>query len=362
MNKPTFAFIVHSRNRSDLPRKFPILKLLPNSIFDWITLNAPPFVVSKITGLINNKGEVVEGLVIGITMTAHQLLEHKELASKRVVQASQYAKSKGARFIGLGAMTASLARGGKDVIENVSDVYVTTGRTYTTKNISEYIDYCVEKFGLAKNKIKIGIIGAAGGIGSGTAIILARKNYKNFVLIDLERKLDNLKKKIEVIERHASDLSITISHQISEVSECEIIIAATSAPEVVLKSEDVAPGTIIINDAQPSDVSPEILKTRKDILVIEGGVLTTPNINCHFNMGLAKKSDVFSCLAETLLLTYRDSKNHYSIDDFDPNLYKELEEDGIKIGFKISDLQNELGYISKQQLEEFAKIIQSRHM
>lgn len=361
MKKDTkFAFIVHSRNRSDLPRKFPVLKLLPRFLFDMITLKAPPFIVSRITGLIDKNANPIDGIVIGIPMTAHQLLEHRELASKKVIQASELAKLKGARFIGLGAMTASLTRGGRDVIDNLKGVYVTTGRTYTAKNISEYVDYCIGKFNLDKNKIKIAIVGAAGGIGSGTAIILAKKGYKKFTLIDLERKLDHLKKRIEIIEQHAADLLIEVSHQISSVSGCQIIIAATNAPEVVLKTDDVTSGTIIINDAQPSDVSPEILKTRKDVLVIEGGVLTTRNINCHFNMGLAAKNDIFSCLAETLLLAYDDSKNHYSIDDFDPDLYQDLHDNGKKISFAISEPQNELGYISKQHIEEFAKIIQAR--
>jgi predicted amino acid dehydrogenase len=359
-NNTRFAFIVHSRDRSDLPRKFPILKFFPNFIFDLITLKAPPFIVSRVTGLQDKNNQDIEGIVIGIPMTAHQLLEHRALASKKVLQASKLAKSKGANFIGLGAMTASLTRGGRDVIDNIKDICVTTGRTYTTKNVSEYVDYCIEKFNLDKNKVKIAIVGAAGGIGSGTAIVLARKGYKNFLLIDLERKLEHLKKRIEVIEKHALDLSIEISHQISRVSESHIIIAATSAPEVVLMSYDISPGTIIINDAQPPDVSPEIIRSRSDVLVIEGGVLSTLNINCHFNMGLVQKSDIFSCLAETLLLAHRNSNNHYSIDDFDPNLYQVLYDDGKKVGFRISKLQNELGYIPKQQLEEFAKIIRAR--
>lgn len=361
MSTPRFAFIVHARRRSDLLRKFPIMRLLPESVFDWITLHMPPFVVSKITGLKGPDGKDMEGVVMGIAMTAHQLLEHRELALKRIIQASKLAESKGARFIGLGAMTASLSRGGRDVIDHLPNVYITTGRTYTTKNISEYIDHCVSRFGLNKETVKVGIIGAAGGIGSSTAIVLARKGYRNFVLVDLERKLETLKKRILAIEEHSSEASIVVSHQLSAIADCGVIVAATSAPEVVLKSEHVQPGTIIINDAQPSDVSPEIVENRKDVLVIEGGVVASQNINCHFNMGLAKKTDIFSCLAETLLLAYGDAKIHYSVDDFDADLYEHLEEQRHKIGLQISDFQNDLGYIPKRQLEEFDRIIRARY-
>jgi hypothetical protein len=50
MKKYDFAFIVHSRDRTDLPRKYPILRYVPNIVFDWITLNLFPIIVSNISG------------------------------------------------------------------------------------------------------------------------------------------------------------------------------------------------------------------------------------------------------------------------------------------------------------------------
>ncbi len=361
MNKPDFAFIVHSRDRSDLPRKFPLLKFLPNKIFDFITRILPPFIVSKITGLVKPDGKESWGIMIGIPMTAHQLIEDRELALKRILQAINLAKLKGAKYIGLGAMTASLSRGGKDVVEHISNVIVTTGRTYTVKNITDYIFYCINTFNLNKEQVTIGIVGAAGGIGSGVATMLARAGFKKFVLIDLERKLEHVKNKIISLEKETIDLDIKISHQIPLVSMCDIIIAATSAPEIVIRSEDVAPGTIIINDAQPSDISPEIVKNRKDVIVIEGGVLHTRDIKCHFNLGLQDKNDIFSCLAETLLLSYRNSPQHYSMNELDVNFLHELSEDGKKLDFSISKLQNNDGYISKNSIELFSYSLMVKH-
>ena len=193
MKKIDFAFIVHARNRNDLIKRYPLLRFIPNYFFDFLILHKHPFIVSKIDGLSDKFGKPKTGVVIGISMTAHQLIENRKLASKRVIQASRLAKKYGAKYIGLGAMTSSLTFGGKDVIDNVDDIYITTGRTYTIKNISDYVDYCVKLFNLNKNTIKIGVVGAAGGIGFGVSIILAKKGYKKFTLIDLERKLDNLK-------------------------------------------------------------------------------------------------------------------------------------------------------------------------
>lgn len=358
MKTADFAFIVHSRDRSDLPRKFPWLKLFPRSIFDLITTHLPPIVVSKISGLLDSSGNALSGIVLGIPMTAHQLLEHREKALKRIIEAVRIARSRGAKYVGLGAMTASLSKGGRDVISQIDNVYVTTGRTFTVMNITEYVLLCVKIFGLNPNNVRIGIVGAAGGIGSGVAISLARKQFKKFKLIDLERKLINLQERIKTLESHSEDLDIEISHHVSEISSCDIVIAATSSPEIVIKSEDVNPGTIIINDAQPSDISPEILRERTDVLVIEGGVLHAPNIDCHFNFGLSHKNDVFSCLAETLLLTNLNIEKHHSIDDFDADLYTRLEDKAKDFGYSRC-MQNDMGIISDIRIEEFAKMRKS---
>lgn len=356
-----FAFIVHSRDSSDLARKFYWLKFLPTSFVNFICFNLPPFVVSKITGLKSVTNENLSGIVIGIPMTARQLLEHKDAGLRRIISSVRLAKKKGAKFVGLGAMTSSLSRGGRDVIDNISEVYVTTGRTYTIKNITDYVEWCVSKFNLNRRTVNIAVVGAAGGIGSGVAISLAKNGFKNFKLIDLERKLTHLKKHIEVLLNHSDDLIIDVSHQISSVISSDIIIAATSAPEVIIKSVDVSPGTIIINDAQPSDVSPDIINNRPDVLVVEGGVVRSENIDCHFNFGLSSKKDIFSCLAETLWLAHNDIKEHHSIGEFDQKLLNKMREDSQKLGFSISKLQNTKGYISENYIDSFAKIIATRN-
>lgn len=361
MKNADFAFIVHSRDRSDMLRKFPALKLMPKFFFDKLTMALPPFVVSHISGLTTSAGKEATGLVIGVPMTAQQLLENREKAGKKILQAVRLGKSKGASFVGLGAMTASLTRGGKDVMESISDVYVTTGRTYTIKNIVEYVEYCVELFALNREKITVGVVGAVGGIGSGTTIALAQKGFKRFMLIDVERKIPHLHGHLERLNNLFPDLKINVSHKVESIKDCTIVVGATSAADVVIHPHHVTPGTIIINDAQPSDVSPEVLKTRNDVLVIEGGVLHAPGIDCHFNFGLMDKHNIFSCLAETLVLAHRNQKEHSSIGEFDLSFFKSIDDHGKKLGFKISKLQNEHGYVKDDFLSKFATIIASRN-
>lgn len=360
MQTNSFAFIVHSRDRSDLPRKYPILKYLPRRLFDYLTVRLPPFVVSQISGLKNKNGTSINGLLIGIPMTAHQLLEDRELALDKILQAINLARSKGAKYIGLGAMTSSLSSGGRDIISKTSDVLITTGRTYTIKNITDYVMFIVSRYNLDINNIKIAIVGAAGGIGSGVAMLLAKKGFKKFLLIDLDRKLNFLRERIVEINKFGENLDIEISHQVSGLQSSNIIVAATSAPEVVIRSSDVSPGTIIINDAQPSDISPEIINFRDDVLVIEGGVLSAPGINCHFNMGLANKSDIFSCLAETLIMAHSMDNHHYSIENLDLRFLKKISVTGKNLRFDVRNIQNSSGMIPAHKIKKVLKLLKNK--
>ncbi len=77
-------------------------------------------------------------------------------------------------------------------------------------------------------------------------------------------------------------------------------------------------------------------------------------------MGLAHKNDIYSCLAETLLLTYNNEGTHYSIEGAELALLPSMERDAAVLEFSISDLQNDTGYIAQNHLLEFAKIIEQR--
>lgn len=346
MNKIKFAFIVHSRYRDDIVRKYQFLKYLPNFLIDFVTFNLRPIKVSKITGLIDkNLNEEIFGIIIGIPMTARQLLENRSVALRRIIQAVNKASNLGAKYIALGAMTSSLSRSGLDIIDNIpKDISITTGRTYTAKNICDYVVYYTGKFNLDISKTVIAIVGAAGGIGSSVAINLSRKGYRNFILVDLERKLSNLYGHIEKMNNYSNSLNVESTHKLENISKAKFIIAATSSPEIVIKSSDVNSGSIIINDAQPSDIDPWIIENRKDVIVVEGGVLHTNSIDCHFNFGLHHKNDIFSCLAEAILLTYQNINGHKSIREMDLELLKEFEDVSVDLGFKICP-QNILGEI-----------------
>ncbi len=356
------GFLVHARNHRDLIRKFPILKFLPNKLIDWIAVSLPPIIVSKITGLTNLDNQPIGGYIIGMTMTARQMIEDRQKATRKIIQACRYAEKKGVGIIGLGALTASFSKGGLDILPHVKELGVTTGRAYTTKTVTDYVKHCVEEFGFSKQSVKVAIVGAGGSVGSSCAKLLASWGIKNMLFIDLPKRAEHLKKTIEHLkEVHLNNgvaLDIQTSHAIADIKGWDIIITATSAPEALLHTEDISAGTIIINDAQPSDVPKEVIKERDDILVIEGGVIRTPGIRCNFNLGLADREDTFCCLGEVLVLARNEKFDHFATGELQEHLVSEIEEMSKGMGFGISKFQNDVQrYIPDAQIERVREII-----
>lgn len=364
------GFLVHARNHRDLIRKFPLLRYLPTRIIDWIAVTLPPIIVSKITGLTTKEGGPIEGYIIGITITAHQMIENREKATKKIIQACKYAEKKGVGIIGLGALTASFSKGGLDILPHVKELGVTTGRAYTTKTVTDYVKFCVEEFGYSKASVKIAIVGAGGSVGSSCAKLLAAWGIRNMLFIDLPKRAEHLKNSVENLQSvhlsrqnlqqgQASDImNIQISHAISDIKGWDIIITATSSPEALLHTEDLDPGTIIVNDAQPSDVPKEVIKGRDDVLVIEGGVIHTPGIRCNFNLGLVDREDTFCCLGEVLVLARNEKFDHFATGELQEHLVSEIEEMSQGMGFSISKFQNDVQrYIPDAQIENVRTII-----
>ena len=77
------------------------------------------------------------------------------------------------------------------------------------------------------------------------------------------------------------DIKIKTSSQIISIKVADFIITATNTPEAVITPEDLKSGAVVIDDAQPADVSLEVFD-REDVLAIEGGLLYTPDIKNHF--------------------------------------------------------------------------------
>jgi predicted amino acid dehydrogenase len=356
-----FAFIVHPRSRYDVTRKYPFFKYIPDGVANLITKYFWPVTLSRMTGLKSQiDGKEIKGYLITVLITARQMVENRPLALKRILQACVLAKKKGAKIVGLGGLTSSFSRGGLDLVDKV-DINVTTGHAYTSYNIQQNIITLVNYMTLDKKKIWVGIVGAAGSIGSMSAKLLAREGFRNLLLIDLERKHHHFAELVAEMKKFNPEANIEQTHQIGQIKKCDVIVAATNAPEALIRAEDLKGGAIIVDDAQPSDVHPGVFD-RKDVLVIEAGVTHTPGIINNFNFGLKNRQDNFCCLAEVFILASHEWDDHYVINRATLEHVDEIAAWGKKLNFKIGSFQNFRESISDEKLLYVKNIIKKNEL
>lgn len=359
--KPSdFAFIAHPRDIKEISNKYFLFNLLPLSIATFISRYILWTVIaSRITGLKDINGNPIDGLFIGIPILPTDMINNKKWAKKRIIRAVKFAKKTGVSIVGLGGITASLTRGGLDIVENV-DIAVTTGHATTTYTVIENVLKIIKFIEVDISILKIAIVGAGGSIGSSCAKILALKGIKNLILVDIERKQDLVDKVTnEITALTENNLEILKSFSVDDIQKADIIIGATNSPEAIIKSNHLKSGTIVINDAQPSDIDPEVIWERNDVVVIEGGILHAPDINPHINIALYKKSDIFSCLAEVMVLCQKGHFKHYTLGRFKIELVNEIAKDIKKAGFYLAEWQNSQGGIDDDRLNKVKNIIKN---
>lgn len=238
-----FAFIVHPRHLKDVYRKFFFFKYFPENFTNFILSKLWPVTVSKITGLksLKTKKEI-PGYVISIPITANQMLEDRNLAVNKIVQALQMAKNKGVKIVALGALTSSVSHGGLLLKEKIFGINITTGHAYTGINVTETLQKICEKVGINIKTEKVAIVGATGSIGSISAEILAKKGVDKFLLIDVDRKKERFENLLENLNKINPNLEIEISSDMNLLKKVSLIITATNAKESVIKNQNIKYG------------------------------------------------------------------------------------------------------------------------
>lgn len=349
-----FAFLVHPRDERDAARRFGFAKFLPKFIVSLWTKHFWPVRLSKITGVKNlETGQETPGVIIACPMVAHQMLSDRTLAQKRIRQSVKLAEKYGAKVIGLGALTASLTAGGLD-IEKETKAGLVTGRAMTPLIVSRYV---LDGLKLAKHNIKttrIGIVGAAGGIGSLTTQILAEKGARNLLLLDIERKHDRLHDLSKDLKKRHPEIKLEITDDLTKLKLLHIFVTATNTPEALVTSENVGPGTIIIDDAQPTDLAEDVY-ARSDVVVAGGGIIKAPGVSGHLHLNFSDREENFSCFAEVVALAA-----HGRFDDFSlgyPTLeqVEEIDRLSADLGITRGTFQNHTRVYSEEEIKNISK-------
>jgi predicted amino acid dehydrogenase len=336
-----FGFLIHLGEISDIKKRYFFSRILPNKILSLLIKFLPPLIIGKINGK-NDLKNSVNGYIILCPITAKEMLDNRGLAIEKVNRALKLSEKIGLKIVGLGAYTSSVTNGGESVI-NKYKLAITNGNAYTSAVIVKDVDRVIKKIlNNSYDNLIIAIVGATGSIGSAVSKLIAKNGLKKLILVG--RNIDNLKKlesDINILSNQNSNLYL--STEIQDIKIADIIIVTTSASGAIIKSKFIKDNAIIYDITQPKNVDKSICKKRQDILIFNGGLVKTKNIDYKFNFYLPKEI-IFACLAETIILTINEMFFDFSIGHVTLDKIEEVDKLAKKIDFGLPTLTRLTNY------------------
>ncbi|CCH53693.1 shikimate/quinate 5-dehydrogenase [Fibrisoma limi BUZ 3] len=305
-----FAFLIHMRSsyQTDMRSLAKPLGLIPDAMYRLALRNRPlpPFVWSDVT--LTPGATEPEGHIIMLPYTGRQILEQQKAMLPRIEQAVQLAASRGAELVGLGALTSPVTLGGKLLVKN-SPVSVTNGNAFTAyitwQKVVQLLDNSPNPYPI------VALVGATGSVGSLVCQLLATyQPTADYMLVARnERKLTTLAADMTAINPRVRPM---VSQQMTDVRQADIVVLLTSAADALLQAEHLKPGAIVLDDTQPRNTHPSLLRQRPDVTVIDGGLVSMPYLKLDRYIGLPRQIS-YACLAETMLLAKAGYNGHFSI-------------------------------------------------
>ncbi len=314
-----FAFLVHYAALSDVRTTEPSLaqaeKAELAAIAGW-TARLPAGVVHRTTlGTIG--GGAIDGLILALPMLPEHMLRcGPQQMSAEIVRAVDLAALHGACRVGLGGYTTVYSGRGQGVCGR--GPAITTGNTLTAVMAVRAVVAALRELpGLqarALAEADVAIVGARGSVGALLVRLVARLRPRRLVLVG---RPGGDEMRVRALAATLASDGVEIAGDVGALASCNVVIAATGSFIPALRGAPIAAGTLICDVARPFDAPPE-LRARRDVVVINGGLVALPDPALCFGAGNLQglpNGVQLACLAETVLLTLSDEPGDVGVGD-----------------------------------------------
>ncbi|AOT71355.1 shikimate dehydrogenase [Geosporobacter ferrireducens] len=348
MKTGKFAFCIHPIELKDIERKYGFLRYVPKKAVYQLTKRIPPMEVSKITGIASNYGSA-EGWFVGVPLVTDQIMTlPEEFVIHKIIQAGKKAEALGAKVFGLGAFTSVVGDGGITIRKHLK-IPVTTGNSYTVAAAIEAVKEAAMHMGKDLKLCNAAVVGATGSIGRICALLLAPEVNKITLAAQDVKGLETVAE--EILQRGKGNAEIETTLEKS-LKKADIVITVSSAVDAIIQPEYLKTGAIVCDVARPRDVSREVEKKRKDILVIEGGVIEVPgDVDFGFDFGFPPGLS-YACMAETMILALENKYEDFSIGKkLSIEKVEEIAQLARKHGFKLAGMRSFEKVVKKEYIE-----------
>ncbi len=349
----TFAFIIHPIDpKRDVSRKFPFLgKVLSESQINFFSTFFPPIYLSEIEGIRSaHTGKEIKGWFVACPYTPKRMLELPErVVYRKLIQTGRMAEKLGAKVLGLGAFTSVVGDAGITVAKGLN-IPVTTGDSYTVAIAIQAIVKAAKALNIEMAQATAAVIGATGAIGQVCAAILAEQVAELHLIGRAPEKLNRLKDSIAASKPQARLHSAT---DLAALPQADLILTVTSDLHTIIQPEHLKPGCVVCDVSRPRDVSSQVAKQRKDVLVIDGGVVDVPGpVNFNFDFGFPA-GKAYACMAETITLALEGRFENYTLGkQISKAQVQEIEKIADKHGFKLSGFRSFERTLTAKEIEQ----------
>lgn len=339
MKENTFGFVLHPLDaRRDTSRKYPFLARMPAWLIEFVSIFAPPVLLSEIKGIRSSgNGSELRGWFVACPLSARMMLMlPRAIVYHKIVQSARLAETLGARIVGLGAFTSVVGDGGVSVARRVN-VPVTTGNSYTVATAIHAVHLASQLAGIDLSRATVAIVGAGGSIGAVCARLLAQDSD---TLLLIGRSLPSLQDAARQAVA-SGGRNVRVSTVINAIKEAQVVITVTSSLSAVVDAHHLGPNAIVCDVARPRDVARRVCAKRPDVHVIEGGVVRVPGtVDFGFDFGFPPGM-AYACMAETMALALAGRYESFSLGkQLELDRVKEIDQLAARHGFRLSGLRN----------------------
>jgi fatty aldehyde-generating acyl-ACP reductase len=314
----SFAFIIHPIDtKRDVARKYPLLgRFLPEAAIDFFSRFWPPIELSHVVGARSAlTDEPIEGWLIAVPYTPKRMLSLPiPEVYRKIIAAGHLAEELGAHMMGLGAYTSVVGDGGRTIAEAL-DIPVTTGDSYTAAVSVQAVRDAAHRMDIALREATLAVVGASGAIGLAVAQLLLPHVGRMLLIARDEVRLKRACAQIEAYGDRDMEAPprVGVSTNVADIRRAEVVVTVTSSGGGLVRPEMLKPGSVVCDVSRPRDVSLEVGRARKDVLVIDGGLVQVPgDVDFGFDYGLPPGL-TYGCLAETMTLAFEHVDEDFSI-------------------------------------------------
>jgi fatty aldehyde-generating acyl-ACP reductase len=345
-----FAFVIHPLSaKKDVARKYPFVKLMPESWVEWGMKHKSPMMVSHITGVKSLTGAEAEGWLVGCPLSSKQIVSLPvEQVYEKIIGAIRIAEDLGAKVVGLGAFTSVAGDQGITIAKSV-DIAVTTGNSYTVATAVEGAIRGAELMGIDPGKARAAVVGATGSIGKTCTHLLADKCAAITLVGLFVDQLEALQ--AEVAAQSSTPVAISTDVE-SGIRDADIVVAVSSAVEAIIQPSFIKSGAVVCDVARPRDVSEAVARERNDVLIVEGGVIAVPgDVEFNFNFGFPPKT-AYACMSETMMLALEGRYESYTLGkNVSVEQVREITRLAARHGFKLAGFRSFEKAVTEEQIE-----------